>query len=66
MKKVLLEETKIGNDLVIGFEQDGDEVGLTICSFNAMTIYAMEVEAWRQFVRAVNRADVMQKLEELN
>lgn len=66
MNRVLLKETKIGENMAVGFEQDEDEIGLTIGSYNSMTIYSMEVEVWKKFVQAVNRANIIQKLEELD
>ena len=66
MKRVLLEETKIGENFAVGFEQDEDEIGLTVGSYNSMTIYAMEIEVWKKFVQAVNSANIIQKLEELD
>lgn len=66
MNRILLKETKIGENMAVGFEQDEDEIGLTIGSYNSMTIYSMEVEVWKKFVQAVNRANIIQKLEELD
>lgn len=65
MKRILLEDTKLGGDLAVSFEQDGDEIGLTIGSYNIISLFAMEVEAWQEFVKAVNRANIILKLEGL-
>lgn len=65
--KVLLEETKLGETLVIAFQQSDDEkeIGFNILSYSVATTYAIEREFWGQFIRSVNKADVMLKLEEL-
>ena len=65
--KVLLGETKLGGTLAIAFQQsdDEEEIGFNIMSYSAATTYAIRREFWRQFVRSVNQADVMLKLEDL-
>ncbi|MBA7538611.1 hypothetical protein ES705_30888 [subsurface metagenome] len=65
MERILLEDTKIGENLAVGVEQRGDEIGLTIVSYKAMTVYGMEIEIWKEFVKSVNRANIILKLEDL-
>jgi len=65
MERILLEDTKIGENLAVGIEQRGDEIGLTIVSYKAMTVYGMEIEIWKKFVKSVNRANIILKLEDL-
>lgn len=66
MKRVLLEDTRISENLAVGFEQDGDEINLSIGSYEAISLFSMEIFAWQEFVKAVNRANIIRKLEELN
>jgi len=65
MKRVLLKETRIGDTLIVDFEQNEEQVVLAMGSCDAMTVYAMEIEVWKDFVRAVNQANIIQKLEEI-
>lgn len=65
MERILLEDTKIGKNLAVGIEQGGDEIGLTLVSYKSMTVYSMQIEIWKEFIRAVNRANIVLKLEEL-
>ena len=67
MKRILLEDTKIGESLAVGFEQAEDgEVGFSIGCYDVMSVYGMELETWKRFVQAVNQANIIQKLEELD
>ncbi|MBA7548893.1 hypothetical protein ES705_41361 [subsurface metagenome] len=65
MERILLEDTKIDENLAVGVEQRGDEIGLTLVSYKSMTVYGMEIEIWKEFIRAVNRANIVLKLDEL-
>ena len=65
MERILLEDTKIGENLAVGVEQRGDEIGITIVSYKAMAVYGMEIEIWKEFVKSVNRANIILKLEDL-
>jgi len=65
MKRYLLKETKISETLAVAFQRGDDEIGFSIGNFSAMTVYGLEIEAWKEFVKAINRANIVLKLEEL-
>lgn len=56
MKKVLLPETKIGEFLTIGVEQERDEIGLYIASLDVSASCAFKFDEWDRFIKAINRA----------
>jgi len=64
MKRILLEETKISSTLAVSFEQEDDEIGFNIGNFSSMTVYGLELEAWKQFVKAVLQANLMRQANE--
>jgi len=57
MKKILLEETKLGKSMAVTCELEGDEVGLFIAAADVSAICVFQFEEWENFMRAVNKAD---------
>jgi len=57
MKKILLEETKLGKSIAVSCELVEDEIGLFIASADVSAICVFQFEEWENFIRAVNKAD---------
>lgn len=57
MKNVLLEETKIGEFLTVGCEQEEEEVGLYIASADVSASCGFKFDEWEKFVEAGNTAN---------
>jgi len=57
MKKILLEETKLGKSIAVGCELEGDEVGLYIAAADISAICVFRFEEWENFVRAIDKAN---------
>ncbi|MGM0569032.1 MAG: hypothetical protein ACQESB_07455 [Elusimicrobiota bacterium] len=57
MSYTLLDETKIGDLLTIGFEMENDEVGFFIASSDVSASCGFKFDEWENFVKAVNDAD---------
>jgi len=57
MKKILLEETKLGKSIAVGCEMEGDEIGLYIAAADVSAICVFRFEEWENFVSAVNKAN---------
>jgi len=58
VKKVLLPETKIGEFLTIGIEQERDEIGLFLASTDVSASCAFKFDEWDRFIKAINRAEL--------
>jgi len=57
MKKILLEETKLGKSIAVSCELEGDEIGLFISTVDVSTICVLQFKEWENFIRAVTKAD---------
>jgi len=57
MKKILLEETKLGKSMAVSCELVEDEIGLFISTVDVSTICVFQFEEWENFIRAINKAD---------
>lgn len=57
MKKILLEETKLGKSIAVGCELEGDEIGLYIAAVDISAICVFKFEEWDNFIRAVSKAN---------
>ena len=57
MSYTLLEETKIGDLLTVGFEMEKDEVGFFIASADVSASCGFKFDEWENFVEAVKKAD---------
>ncbi|MBA7552392.1 hypothetical protein ES705_44953 [subsurface metagenome] len=57
MKKILLEETKLGKSIAVGCELEGDEIGFYIAAADVSAICVFRFEEWENFVSAVDKAN---------
>jgi len=57
MKKILLEETKLGKSVAVSCELEGDEIGLYIVAADVSAICVFQFEEWENFIKAVNKAN---------
>lgn len=64
-KRRLLPNTKIGEFLTIGVEQEGNEIGLYIASADVSASCVFKFDEWDRFIKAINRADLPDKPDQL-
>ena len=57
MKKILIEETKLGKSIAVSCELVEDEIGLFISTVDVSTICVFQFEEWENFMRAVTKAN---------
>lgn len=56
-RRVLLSKTKIGEFLIIGVEQEREEIGLFLASADVSASCAFKFKEWKNFIIAINQAN---------